>query len=50
VAVIVPNKPAQTYLYVNEHLKPTEHDKELEKDALAFVITLNHLYDKQKFK
>jgi phosphoglycerol transferase MdoB-like AlkP superfamily enzyme len=50
VAVIVPNKPAQTYLYVNEHLKPTEHDKELEKDALAFVITLNHLYDKQLYR
>ncbi len=50
VAVIVPNQPAQTYRYNKEHLEPIEHDKELEKDALAFVITLNHLYDKQLYK
>ncbi len=50
VAVIVPNQPAQTYRYNKEHLEPIEHDKELERDALAFVITLNHLYDKQLYK
>ncbi len=49
VAVVVPNQPAQTYKYVNEHLKPIEHDVELEKDALAFVVTLNYLYDKQLY-
>jgi len=50
VAVVVPSQPAQTYKYVNEHLKLIEHDVELEKDALAFVITLNHLYDKQLYR
>ena len=50
VAVVIPNQPAETYEYVNEHLQSTEHDVELEKDALAFVIALNHLYDKQLYK
>jgi len=50
VAVVVPSQPAQTYEYVGEHLKAIEHDEELERDALAFVITLNHLYDKQLYR
>ena len=50
VAIVVPNQPAQTYKYVNKHLKPIEHDVELEKDALAFVVTLNYLYDKQLYR
>jgi len=50
VAVLVPHKKAQTYIYKNERLIKTKHDKELEKDALAFVTTLNYLYDKQKYK
>jgi len=50
VAVVIPSQPAQTYEYVGKHLKPIEHDVELEKDALAFVLTLNHLYDKQLYK
>jgi len=50
VAVVQPNQPAQTYEYVNEHLKPIAHDRELEKDALAFVLGLNWLYDKQKYQ
>jgi len=50
VAVLVPHKKAQTYIYKNERLVKSKHDKELEKDALAFVTTLNYLYDKQKYK
>lgn len=50
VAIIRPQKPAETFMYVEEHLVPTEHDVELEKDALAFVIGLNHLYDKRLFR
>ena len=50
VAVVIPSQPAQTYEYVGKHLKAIAHDVELEKDALAFVITLNHLYDKQLYK
>ena len=50
VAVIRPMRPAETFLYVDTHLVPTEHDAELEKNALAFVIGLNHLYDKRLFR
>jgi hypothetical protein len=50
VAVVIPSQAAQTYEYVGKHLKTIEHDVELEKDALAFVITLNHLYDKQLYR
>ena len=58
VAVIRPNKKPITFLYTNpkdfedknNHLKEIEHDKELEKDALAFVITLNYLYNKKLYK
>ncbi len=50
VAIVRPQKPAETFMYVEKHLVPTEHDVELEKDALAFVIGLNHLYDKRLFR
>jgi len=50
VAIVRPQKPAETFMYVKKHLVPTEHDVELEKDALAFVIGLNHLYDKRLFR
>ena len=50
VAIIRPMRPAETFMYVEKHLVPTEHDIELEKDALAFVIGLNHLYDKRLFR
>ena len=50
VAVVIPSQPAKTYEYVGEHLKEIAHDEELERDALAFVITLNHLYDKQLYR
>ena len=50
VAIVRPQKPAETFIYVKKNLVPTEHDEELEKDALAFVIGLNHLYDKRLFR
>ena len=50
VAVVQPNQPAQTFEYKDEHLVTTKHNLELERDALAFVLGLNYLYDKQKFK
>jgi len=50
VAVVRPRKKAQTFKYINYHLVEVEHDDALEKDALAFVIGLNHLYDKQLFR
>jgi phosphoglycerol transferase MdoB-like AlkP superfamily enzyme len=50
VAVIQPSQPAQTFTYQDEHLVETKHNEELEKDALAFVLGLNHLYDKQLYR
>ncbi|QFR49919.1 sulfatase-like hydrolase/transferase [Sulfurimonas lithotrophica] len=57
VAVIRPNKEAVTFLYKepssyldkSSHLTQIEHDTELEKDALAFVLTLDYLYDKKLY-
>jgi len=50
IAIIQPNKPAATYQVVaKDHIKITEHDTELEKDAQAFVIMLNELYRKKQF-
>jgi phosphoglycerol transferase MdoB-like AlkP superfamily enzyme len=50
VAVVQPRVKAETFIYVNEHLVSAPHDVELEKNALAFVIGLNHLYDKQLYR
>jgi len=50
IAIVRPQKAAETFMYVKKHLVPTEHDVELEKDALAFVVGLNHLYDKRLFR
>ena len=50
VAVVRPRKVAQTFKYENEHLVPIAHDKELERNALAFVLGLNYLYDKQLYR
>jgi len=49
VAVVRPRKEAKTFRYKNGHLIEVAHESELEKNALAFVIGLNHLYDKQLF-
>jgi len=50
VAVVRPRAKAQTFQYINRHLVEVAHDDELEKNALAFVIGLNYLYDKQLFR
>jgi len=50
VAVIRPRQVAKTFKYVDEHLVPVAHDAKLEKDALAFVLGLNFLYSKQRFR
>ena len=50
VAVVRPRHIPQTFRYENQHLVEITHEEELEKDALAFVIGLNHLYDKQLFR
>jgi phosphoglycerol transferase MdoB-like AlkP superfamily enzyme len=50
IAIIQPNKEALTFTYENEHLKPSPHDKELERDALAFVTVMDDMYNKKLFK
>ena len=50
VEIIRPNKKPITFLYKNSHLTKTNHNEELEKDVLAFIITLNYLYDKRKYR
>ncbi|MFY9142991.1 LTA synthase family protein [Sulfuricurvum sp.] len=50
VAIIQPNKEPLTFIYEGEHLKPVEHDVELEKDALAFVTVMDDIYNKKLFR
>jgi hypothetical protein len=51
VAILQPGKPAATYMITEDsHLVITEHNAELEKDALAFIVALDVLYKKRLFK
>ena len=58
VAVLRPGKVPNTYIYnrdknlklTDKHLIPIAHDVELEKDILAFVLVMNHLYDKGLYR
>ena len=50
VAILRPNKKAITFEYKDKHLKKIEHDEELEKDVLAFVVSLNYLYNKKLYR
>ncbi|MCK9492094.1 MAG: LTA synthase family protein [Sulfurimonas sp.] len=43
-------KSPKTYLDKGNHLTPTYQDKELEKDALAFIVTLDYMYNKKLYK
>ena len=50
VAVLRPEKKALTFTYQDEKMLLAEHDKELESKALAFILTMNHLYEKRLYK
>ncbi len=50
IAIIQPEEKPITMKIVNGKLIEIEHDNELEKDVLAFVIGLNDLYQKQLFR
>jgi phosphoglycerol transferase MdoB-like AlkP superfamily enzyme len=50
VAIIRPNKEPLTFIYHDKHLQAMPHDKELEKDLVAFVVLLNYLYDKRLYR
>jgi phosphoglycerol transferase MdoB-like AlkP superfamily enzyme len=43
-------KDPETYSDRSNHLTMAEHDEELEKDALAFVIALDHIYNKKLYR
>ena len=50
IAIIRPNKKPLTFMYKNEHLvKSSFEDIELEKDCLAFILTLNYLYNENLY-
>jgi phosphoglycerol transferase MdoB-like AlkP superfamily enzyme len=50
VAIIRPNKKPITFIYKNSHLQKIKSDKELEKDLLAFIISLDYLYNKKLYR
>ena len=50
IAIVRPGKQAVSFKYENEKLYPIKHEIELEKDALAFIIVLNDLYQKKLYK
>jgi phosphoglycerol transferase MdoB-like AlkP superfamily enzyme len=50
VAVIRPNTKPLTFQYKDKHLKPAKENLELQKDLLAFITVLNHVYDKRVYK
>ena len=50
IAVLRPNKKPITFLYKEKHLVQIDSDVELEKDVLAFIVTLNNLYNTKNYK
>ncbi|RUM61777.1 MAG: LTA synthase family protein [Sulfurimonas sp.] len=50
VAVLREGMAAQTFTYVNEHLKARESDHELEQDLLAFIVALDYLYNNKLYR
>ena len=51
IAILQPGKPAETYNISNDdHLSVAEHNVELEKDVLAFIIALDLLYNEQLYR
>ena len=50
IAIIQPEEQPVTMKIENEHLVETPHNKELEKDALAFIIGINALYQEKLYR
>ena len=50
VTVLRPDQEPLTFIYKDKKMLPTEHDVDMEKDTLAFIITLNHLYQERMYK
>ncbi|RXJ80203.1 sulfatase [Arcobacter sp. F2176] len=50
VAIIRPNTKPLTFEYINKRLQKTEDDIQLQKDLLAFILVLNHVYENRLFR
>ena len=50
IAVLRPNTKPLTFEYKNDHLIQIKEDEELQKDVLAFVLVLNHIYQNKLYK
>ena len=50
VAVLRPEKEALTFTYNDQKMIPIEHDRELEQKTLAFILTMNYLYEKRLYQ
>lgn len=50
IAIIIPNKEAQTFIYKDSKLITTEHNKTLENSALALITILNDMYEKKLYQ
>jgi phosphoglycerol transferase MdoB-like AlkP superfamily enzyme len=50
VAIAVPNKKIETFIYKNKHLTKTDEDIELQNDLLAFIHVLNHMYQNRLYR
>ncbi|MCK5379017.1 MAG: sulfatase-like hydrolase/transferase [Acidobacteria bacterium] len=50
VAIIQPGVGSLTFAYVDGHLEQRQSNVELEKDALAFVVVLDDLYQNKRYR
>ncbi len=50
VTVLRPDKEPLTFIYKDNKMIPAKHDVEMEKNTLAFILTLNYLYQKRLYK
>jgi phosphoglycerol transferase MdoB-like AlkP superfamily enzyme len=50
VAILRPNKAPITFIYKNKHLSKIKHNETLEKDALAFIVVLDYLYNNKQYQ
>ena len=50
IAIIRPNKKALTFKYLDKHLVQIKSDIELEKDALAFIVSLDYIYNEKLYR
>jgi len=50
IAIHQPGHAARTFAFIDGHLKPTEHDVELERDALAHLLWAERTYRERRYR